>query len=752
MTAREDDQSFDVTNPAKADPALIARDAEQFAAIREAMTRRIELLEHRLSRALRGGADPEAAGDGSSQSRMDRDTEVRRLGSELRLLRRFGIDLCLGRMVPATDGAAIAQGREPIYLGRVGLTDDDGHRLLVDWRAPASEPFFSATHANPHGLASRRRYRWSRRRVIDYWDEIFDLDALETGRGVDGLGHPEPTAALDDQSAFIASLSSSRSERMRDVLSTIQADQDAIIRADAHDPLVVDGGPGTGKTVVALHRAAYLLYSEPRISSGGGGVLFIGPHQAYLDYVDDVLPGLGEDSVRICTLRDLVPEGERAVDERDQRVSQLKASVRMIDAIEAAVRHYERPPSAQLTIQTPWGDVELDGAGWAEAFEAVEPGTPHNEARERVWAALVELLVDQLDVDEAPPHLAARYLRQDGDLTSAFGQAWPLLDPVGVVGDLWSFPAYLRQCAPWLTGDEITALRREDARAWTVADLPLLDAARQRIGDPEAVRRAVRRAAALAAEREERARIAEDLIAADDSEMLVMTMLRGDDLQNALDADDPVGDTVPSFDVLAGPFAHVIVDEAQELTDAQWRMVLRRVPSRSITIVGDRAQARHGFTESWQERLARVGLASSQAAGSGRHAVAQASLSINYRTPAEVMAVAAPVIRAVLPDANVPTSVRESGAPVMRGPVSDLESIVSTWEAEHVDGVACVIGAPWFPPRGRVKVLSPEFVKGLEFDLVVIVNGERLGDGIEGGVDRYVAMTRATQRLVLLSD
>ena len=189
---------------------------------------------------------------------------------------------------------------EPVYVGRLGLTDSAGRRLLVDWRSPAAEPFFGATHANPMGLASRRRYRWTRGRISDYWDEVFAADGLES------------RAALDDQSAFIASLGSSRSPRMRDVLGTIQADQDAIIRAGSRGALVVDGGPGTGKTVVALHRTAYLLYSDPRLGHRRGGVLFVGPHQPYLAYVADVLPSLGEEGVQTCTLRDLVPEGATA--------------------------------------------------------------------------------------------------------------------------------------------------------------------------------------------------------------------------------------------------------------------------------------------------------------------------------------------------------------------------------------------------------------------------------------------------------
>ena len=179
------------------------------------------------------------------------------------------------------------------------------------------------------------------------------------------------------------------------------------------------------------------------------------------------------------------------------------------------------------------------------------------------------------------------------------------------------------------------------------------------------------------------------------------------------------------------------MDEAQELTDAEWQMLLRRCPSRSLTVVGDRAQARHGFAESWQERLERVGL----------HQVELASLSINYRTPQEVMAEAEPVIRAALPDANVPTSVRSTGVPVLHGPASDLDAIL----AEHPTGIACVIGDPTFPGTARVRSLTPELAKGLEFDLVVLVDPESFGTGIEGAVDRYVAMTRATQQLVILT-
>ena len=615
-----------------------------------------------------------------------------------------------------------------MYVGRLGLTDAAGRRLLVDWRSPAAEPFFGATHANPMGLASRRRYRWTGGRISDYWDEVFTSDGFG--------GH---AAALDDQSAFIASLGSHRSPRMRDVLGTIQADQDAIIRAGSRGPLVVDGGPGTGKTVVALHRTAYLLYSDPRLGHRRGGVLFVGPHQPYLAYVADVLPSLGEEGVQTCTLRDLVPEGAAAPLESDPEVARLKSSADMVKAIEPAVRLYEEPPTEGMEVETPWADVWLSAADWAEAFDAPEPGTPHNEARDQIWDALVTILVDKHDDEDVSPEQIGAALRRNTELVDTLARAWPMIEPTDLVGDLWEVPAYLRMCAPWLDPDEVRQLQRTDARAWTVSDLPLLDAARQRLGDPDASRRRRRQEATVAAERELMDRVVDDLVAADDSEMLVMSMLRGQDLQDRLVDEAALPGADP--DLLAGPFAHIVVDEAQELTDAEWQMLLLRCPSRSFTIVGDRAQARHGFTESWQERLERIGL----------DQVNLASLTINYRTPEEVMAEAEPVIRAALPDANVPTSIRESGVPVVHGSASDRDRILDTWLAAHAEGVACVIGDPTFRATPRVRSLTPELVKGLEFDLVLLIDPEAFGTGIEAAVDRYVAMTRATHQLVILT-
>ncbi|NEN77947.1 AAA family ATPase [Nocardioides zeae] len=597
------------------------------------------------------------AGVAQGQEALERDQLVRHLSTRLRLLRRFSLDLCLGRMVPA-DG-------DPVYVGRLGLSAPDGRRLLVDWRSPAAEPFFAATPADPRGLRSRRRYRWTNGYVTDFWDE-----RLAPG--------DETPLALDDDSAFLASLAEGRSGRMQDVLGTIQADQDAIVRAGSRGALVVDGGPGTGKTVVALHRAAYLLHADPRLGEGRGGVLFVGPHRPYLAYVADVLPSLGEESVRTCTLRDLMPEGATAVEETDLEVARLKGTATMVGAVEPAVALYEEPPTASLLVETSWADLWIGARDWAEAFGAADAGTPHNEARDDVRDALVEILVDQ--VDEVPREVLRRELRRH--------------------------PAAPRRRRQREDAEEV-----ERERISGVVDR-LLEAG----ADP-------------------------------DEGVGLVTMLRHDDLRDQLV--DLGGLPEPDPDHRAGPFAHVVVDEAQELTDAEWQMVLQRCPSRSVTVVGDRAQSRRGFPEPWGERLRRVGADQARVA----------TLTVGYRVPEEVMAAAAPVIRTALPDANVPLAVRRGGRPVRHGSTGELADVLTAWLAEHDEGTACVVGrAGAVPPlpdavvrSGRVRVLDPVLAKGLEFDLVVLVAPDAWGDGIAGAVDRYVAMTRATRELVVLT-
>lgn len=706
---------------ATTDGTLLDHDEAHFGRIAASLRRTVDTLTDRLTALRRIPV-------GDWQQASDRDLEIRSVTSRLTVLQRYDRDLCLGRFV-TPDG-------QIVYIGRIGILDTDGEQLLLDWRTPDAEAFFSATTAQPMGVQSRRRYRWSGGMVVDFWDEVL----------VEGDLH-EPVAP-DEDSAFISSLGARRSPRMRDVLGTIATDQDAAIRADSHGALVVDGGPGTGKTVVALHRAAYLLYADPRLRGHRGGILVVGPHEPYLAFVSDVLPSLGSDGAALCTIADLVTEGSTATTEPDLEVAALKGTVAMVDAIENAVRFYEEPPSEKVVVQTPWSTVSLTPDDWAEAFDAAT-GVPHNEAREQIWTMLTAIVRDALgrrlpghrsSDDEDVDEMVRQALIDDDALVTTMHRAWPMLDARDIVGDLWTVPAFLRRCAPALSVAEVRRLQRSDAYAWTDADLPLLDAATRRLGDAAAAQRDLRRRRALAAQRDQMDDVVSDLIAAqefDDGEGL-MPMLRQRDLRDVLvdESASPRADP----DTLAGPFAHVIVDEAQELTDAQWQMLLSRCPSASMTIVGDRAQARRGFRETWEQRLNRVGFDD----------IVITPLTVNYRTPAEIMAVAGPVIEAALPDANVPTSIRDSGIPVCYTDVDEAERLIKAWLAEHSEGTACVIGDPARPHHPRVRSLSPATAKGLEFDLVILMWPNRFGDGITGAVDRYVAMTRATSQLVIV--
>ncbi|MGO3326175.1 RNA polymerase recycling motor ATPase HelR [Gordonia sp. (in: high G+C Gram-positive bacteria)] len=696
---------------AKADPNVIGVDEAAFADVRRRVDEQIADATADLD-TVRKATDLRGAGG------VERDLEVRRLERRLRRLSHVGTDLILGR-ITGLDGRST-------YIGRIGLTDAAGSTLLVDWRTADAEPFFTATLADPCGVVSRRHYRWSRGVVVDYWDEWF------------GAGGDAPAGALDAQSSFLAGLAASRSSTMTSVLGTIAADQDAAIRASSRGPLVVDGGPGTGKTVVALHRAAYLAYADPRLQGGRGRLLVVGPHRPYLAYIADVLPSLGEEAVVTCTLADMVPEGDEAGTESDRRVAGLKSTVAMISAVEAAVQFYEEPPRKGSWVETDLDDVWVSVTDWADAVGAAEPGVPHNEARVDVWEALVDVVADGDDEMRSA-------LSRSSDLAAALGRTWPTLEPDDLVSDLWTVPAYLRRCAPHLTDEQVAALQRSDANAWTDADLPILDAARRRLGDSAAARREARNRAEAAERRRTMDTVVSDLIAGSDDGEALVSMLRADDIQDVIV--DDAGTERAEPDVLAGPFAHVIVDEAQELTDAQWRMLVDRCPSGSFTVVGDRAQARDGFTESWAQRLRRVG------AGDAR----LCTLTVNYRTPEEIMTAAAPVIRQALPDANVPSSVRTGGTPVTYGHGSDLEATVTDWLRENYDGTVCVIGAPEFDGSrlgggDRIAVLTPSTAKGLEFDLVILVDPGQFGDGVAGAVDRYVAMTRSTRALIVLTN
>lgn len=777
-------------HPAKSDPALIADDAAQFARIGESLARQIADLEARLAEQRRAPA-------GHGQAALDRDLEIHRLTAGLRMLRRFGLDLCLGRIV-GDEGT--------LYIGRLALTDDAGDPLLVDWRAPAAEPFFGATHANPMGLSTRRRYRWNGGRITDYWDEAFTPEALAAG------------AALDDQSAFIASLGTSRSPRMRDVLGTIQADQDAIIRAGSEGALVVDGGPGTGKTVVALHRAAYLLYTH-REQLSKRGVLIVGPNETFLRYIERVLPSLGETSVLLATPGELYP-GLRAVADEPAETARLKGDATMAQVVEEAVRDRQRVPEEVLDIPFDDGTVPLDPATVTAARDrARRTRLPHNQAREvfarEIINALARQMADRLSDDissiEVPkldtswdPFIneaidaaqllnetdieeIAQELRAAPGVWAAIDELWPVLTPQRLLTDLFGSAERLRSAAPDLTDAQREMLLREqpgqetgrgadrggDRPVWTPADVPLLDETAELLGeDDRAARARVRREAHA---RSEYAQGVLEILSGsesmefEDEESEILTA-------NDLIAADELALRHASGRVLSAAeqgatdrrwaFGHVIVDEAQELSAMAWRMLMRRCPSRSMTIVGDVTQTGDpAGTDSWQQVLAPyVG---------DRWRLAE--LRVNYRTPAEVMTLAAQVLAEIDPAQRPPRSVRDTGIEPWRISVDAdelaerlaelaaaeagglgggrLAVLVPASRLEHVGrAVRAVIPEAGVGADARLEravvVLTVRQAKGLEFDSVLVADPQRiLAESVRGAGDLYVALTRTTQRL-----
>jgi len=439
-------------------------------------------------------------------------------------------------------------------------------------------------------------------------------------------------------------------------------------------------------------------------------------------------------------VQNLVPKVHGSDFEESCAVAKLKSSGRMLEVLQRAVTVFQQPPAQDLVIETSWADVRVTVQQWVDAAASVEPGTNHNESRSQIREALEEILIDQLPKDCAPAAQIHAELARNTQLALAFEEHWPILDPQKLLGALYSIPMLLRFSAPWFANSELESLRREQQSAFTIEDGPLLDAARYLVGEPDVEIAKHHRESLLVSEREMMLRVIGDLVAAADDSEDLSSQLRNEDLQEKLVQQRT--EVESSAKALAGPFAHVVIDEAQDLTDAQWAMVLRRCPSGSLTIVGDRAQAASGFTESWEERLVRAGISQCRVS----------ALGVNYRTTQQIMDAAATVIRQELPDANVPRSIRTDGAPVIYAKPNQQTDLLEQWLSENPLGVGVVIGDPSFAPTKRIRSLSPAQSKGLEFDLVVLNRPERFGESIAGAVHRYVAMTRATALLVVLSD
>jgi DNA helicase IV len=705
---------------------------------------------------------------GTPQARVERDAFSSMYRQQLAQLDAAENGLCFGRLE--------FNSGELRYIGRLGIhsDNDDYAQLLMDWRADAARPFYLATAASPGDVRVRRHLRTRGRTLVSLDDEVLDL----------AIADPSRHEGLTGESALLAALNASRTGSMSDIVETIQAEQDVIIRAPMPGALVVQGGPGTGKTAVALHRAAFLLYTFRR-QLEKRGVLVVGPNPTFLRYISQVLPSLGETSVLLSTIGDLFP-GISATAVDTPPVAVMKGRLTMAKVIAAAVRDRQRVPSEPVRIDADAGRVSLTPRIASQARErARRSRRPHNLARQvfarEVVGALTrqlagklgrdvlggENLMGQQDIDEL-----RRELRDDPAVQAAIAELWPVLSPQQLVSDLLAEPDRLKVAAPGLSHAERAALHREPAsdlaEGWSPADVPLLDEAAELLGEDE---RAIR------ADRERLRRLQEayaqgvlDIIGRDDEddpEVLMGADLvdasrlaeRFEDEENMTAAERAAADRTWAF-------GHVIVDEAQELSAMAWRMLMRRCPARSLTIVGDLAQAGDlAAPGSWTEALGDY--------LGGRWRLAQ--LTVNYRTPAEVMEVAADILAAIDPAQEPPRSVRETGHRPWRleSSPADLEQSVAEaavrMAAEAGDGKLAVIA-----PAGRlaalgeavrevlpgtalgadpdltspVVVLTVRQAKGLEFDCVLIADpAGLLAESPRGLNDLYVALTRTTQQV-----
>jgi DNA helicase IV len=670
-------------------------------------------------------------------ARLEQEALARSHAQRLTQLQAAVDRLCFGR-IDREDGASF-------HLGRVGLAGDgDDGRALLDWRAPAAAAFYQATGARPMGLVRRRHLRTRDRRVVDVHDELLSLDA-----GTD----PGTDVALDTDSALLAALEAPRDGRMHEVVATIQAEQDRIVRAPLRGTLVVQGAPGTGKTVVALHRAAYLLYTyREQLRSG---VLIVGPGETFLRYIGQVLPSLGETGAVLRSLGRL-HEGPEATAVDDPPAAALKGDLRMAEVLRRAAARLPSVPERPVPLDVD-GDVVLLRPRDVEeaARRARAEGTRHNEARVTFVHHVLERLLRQLgrvagyaaeDVTGPTRTELLRALHASRDVRREVNRCWPLTTPERLLARLYRDPPRLAAAAGGvLTDGERDLLRRDEAdAAWTVADAALLDEVAEILGeDPEPRRRAAAAAAAARAEELEYARGVAHITGTAD------TVDAGRLAERYAAAAAPDDDTT-------GPrtYGHVVVDEAQELTAMQWRAVLRRCPTRSMTVVGDMGQATGpGTAASWERALA---------PHLDRDRWTVAELTVNYRLPrpindlahatASALGVAVSQARAVRDGPDAVTLLTDSGP----DPAAAARAATRRELAREAGTVAVLAARPRLaalrsavPQVGRLAVLSPVEAKGLEFDSVVVVSpAEILADAGPRGL--YVALTRATQRLHVL--
>ncbi|MET9220809.1 HelD family protein [Streptomyces sp. NPDC088197] len=692
------------------------------------------------------------------QARLERDIRVAERSGLLAALNAVDGSLCFGR-VDRSDGATH-------HIGRIGIREDDADRtpLLIDWRAPVARPFYLATGHTPMGLRRRRHIASEGRTVTELHDEILDLADGER------TGFEDPNG----DSVLLAALNSARTGRMGDIVRTIQAEQDTIIRAPHRGVLVVEGGPGTGKTAVALHRAAFLLYEQRELLSKRA-VLIVGPNPAFLRYIEEVLPALGETGVLLATQAELFP-GVHATGTDTPRAAAVKGGEEMAEALATAVRDRQQlpEPGAPLIIRHDDGDLILD---WEIAYEARQAARdtllPHNLGRPhfvfRVIDALTAQLAERIGADPyggpnflGPDDIAllGRAIAASKEVHAAVDELWPPLTPEAFLADYLAAPVYL----PAEDADAIRRPRPDNPldAPWTPADVPLLDEAAELLGVDDSARLAAEEAV-----RQERIAYAQGVLELsrgsesyefedEESEVLAAhDIIDAERMAERHEEDDHRSAAERAAADRTWAFGHIIVDEAQDLSPMAWRLLMRRTPTRSLTLVGDPAQTSEAAGVGSWENILRPYVGDR---------FEHVTLKVNYRTPAEIMELAARVVRAQDPRYVLPVSVRSTGErPWTRDAGGDLAGTVAKAAAEltplpgqgrlaviaprelHEEIAAALDGvtAGEAPDLTRPLVLlAPRQAKGLEFDHVLVVEPARFGSS-----DLYVALTRATQRL-----
>ncbi|RUQ09517.1 ATP-binding domain-containing protein [Curtobacterium sp. HSID17257] len=703
---------------------------------------------------------------GNHQSRSERDAYARLYEDTIATLDRVGDRLVFGRLEVSEPESPDDTFR---YIGRVGLRDVEHRPLLLDWRVPGASAFYQATAAHPMGMRARRHLTLEGRTVVNVEDEVFDATLYDDER-----------THLQGEGALLAAVTAERTGRMTDIVATIQGEQDRIIRSALEGVLIVQGGPGTGKTAVALHRAAYLLYTH-RDRLRGSGVLMVGPSPAFLTYIEQVLPSLGETGVVMASLGSLYP-GVHATTHDHGDVAAVKGSAQMASLLRRAVRSRQVVPAESVVLDVEGERLTVPPQLVADALKrAQDRGKPHNVARvtfnKIALDAMTRLLADQLrargtTVDEADEKVLREDIRSSYDARVLLNTAWLPLPPEKFLEDLYARPNWLASLTPDWTPARRALLQRPRGAGFTIEDVPLLDEAAELLGPFDPTGGAAKRAAKASHNRDvENARLAIE-------NMGVEGIVSAEQVAGAFaEGGDPRTTAERAAEDREWTYGHIVVDEAQELSPMQWRVLARRNPLRSFTIVGDMAQGSSpAAARTWDDV---VGALARRRRGRAPvvpldHRIEE--LTVNYRTPRSIVQAAGSFADAAGLAVTRTEAVRD-GDPVDR--VSVRRAALLDTVAERVEAERGRIGSGTIgvivpeadvaavrerlartdadvrglgsPRPGSVTVLTGADAKGLEFDGVLLVDPDRVGaDAARAAAAVYVAMTRPTRRLVVV--